>query len=55
MTDEEEVTVPAGTFEAWELEIDSGGANQRAWFAKDAALTLVKYDNGRETFELLPD
>jgi len=55
VVDEEEVTVPAGTFEAWKLEIDSGGANQRAWFAKDDVLTLVKYDNGRETFELLPD
>jgi hypothetical protein len=48
----EEVTVPAGTFQAWRLEIRSGGRTQKAWYADDAAHTLVRYDNGDLVFEL---
>jgi hypothetical protein len=48
----EEVTVPAGTFEAWRLEIRSGGRTQRAWYADDERRTLVRYDNGDLVFEL---
>jgi hypothetical protein len=48
----EEVEVPAGTFEAWRIEIDSGGETQKAWYGTDARRPLIKYDNGRETFEL---
>jgi len=48
----EEVTVPAGTFQAWRLEIRSGGRTQKAWYADDAAQTLVRYDNGDLVFEL---
>jgi hypothetical protein len=48
----EEVTVPAGTFDAWHLEIDSGGETQHAWYTTDDAHTLLKYDNGESTFEL---
>lgn len=48
----EEVTVPAGTFQAWRLEIRSGGRTQKAWYADDAARTLVRYDNGDLVFEL---
>ena len=48
----EEVTVPAGTFQAWRLDIRSGGKTQRAWFADDEARTLVRYDNGDLVFEL---
>jgi len=51
----EEITVPAGIFEAWHLEIDSGGETQHAWYATDDAHTLVKYDNGESTFELTGD
>jgi len=51
----ESVTVPAGTFEAWRLEIRSGGRTQKAWFANDAARTLVRYDNGDLVFELEPE
>jgi len=51
--DREEVTVPAGTFEAWRLEVDSGGETQKAWFTTDAERRLVKYDNGRQVFELV--
>ena len=48
----EEVTVPLGTFQAWRLEIQSGGRTQKAWYADDAARTLVRYDNGDLVFEL---
>ena len=48
----ETVSVPAGTFQAWRLEIRSGGRTQKAWYADDAARTLVRYDNGDLVFEL---
>ena len=48
----EEVTVPAGTFQAWRLEIRSGGRTQKAWYADDERRTLVRYDNGDLVFEL---
>ncbi len=48
----ETVSVPAGSFQAWRLEIRSGGLTQKAWYADDEARTLVRYDNGNEVFEL---
>ena len=48
----EEVTVPAGTFQAWRLEIRSGGRTQKAWYANDERRTLVRYDNGDLVFDL---
>ncbi len=48
----ETVTVPAGTFQAWRLEVRSGGRTQKAWYVDDEARTLVRYDNGNEVFEL---
>jgi len=48
----ETVTVPAGTFQAWRLDIRSGGRNQRAWYTDDETRTLVRYDNGDLVFEL---
>lgn len=48
----EEIDVPAGTFETWHLEIDSGGETQHAWYTTNDAHILVKYDNGETTFEL---
>jgi hypothetical protein len=48
----EEITVPAGTFETWHLEIDSGGETQHAWYTTEDDHTLVKYDNGESIFEL---
>ena len=44
--------MPAGTFDAWHLEIESGGETQDAWYTTDDAHTLLKYDNGESTFEL---
>jgi hypothetical protein len=52
VTDREDVTVPAGTFEAWHLEIDSGGQTQDAWYSTDERHILVKYDNDDVIFEL---
>lgn len=48
----EEIEVPAGTFETWRLEIESGGAEQTAWYTTDESRQLIRYHNGRETFEL---
>ena len=48
----ERVTVPAGSFEAWHLRIDSGGSDQDAWYSTEASRILVKYDNGPQRFEL---
>jgi len=52
LKEKETVTVPAGTFQAWRLEIRSGGRTQNAWYADDPARTLVRYDNGDLVFEL---
>ena len=49
---QETVEVPAGTFEAWRLEIRAPGVKQTAWFAADSARRLLKYDNGQTTFLL---
>jgi hypothetical protein len=49
----ESVTVPAGQFDAWRLEIRSSNARQVAWFADTATRPLVRYDNDRGViFEL---
>jgi len=48
----ETVTVPAGTYETWRLEIRSGGRTQKAWIANDDQRTLVRYDNTELVFEL---
>jgi hypothetical protein len=45
VTGRESVTVPAGQFQAWRLEIKTANANQVAWIADTPARTLVKYDN----------
>ena len=49
----ETVIVPAGTFEAWRLEIRSDDGSQEAWYADTATRPLVRYDNGSLVFELL--
>jgi hypothetical protein len=51
----ETVTVAAGRFEAWRLEISTNNAHQVAWITDDASRTLVRYDNDRNViFELMP-
>jgi hypothetical protein len=48
----EAVEVPAGSFNAWKLEIRSGGRTQRAWIADSPERPLVRYDNTELVFEL---
>ncbi len=50
----ETVEVPAGRFEAWKLEIRSGGGTQKAWYEVNPPHRLVRYDNGQLVFELKP-
>jgi hypothetical protein len=53
VTGKESVTVPAGTFDAWRLEIRTANARQVAWIADAPRRTLLKYDNDRNLiFEL---
>lgn len=47
------VEVPAGTFEAWRLEIRSSGGKQTAWYSDSRTRPLVRYDNGNLLFELV--
>lgn len=49
---QESVEVPAGRFQAWRLEIRSGGREQVAWYAVQGTHPLVKYDNGDVVFVL---
>jgi hypothetical protein len=53
VTGREQVTVPAGQFNAWRVEIESSNADQVAWYADTPVRPLVKYDNDRGSiFEL---
>ena len=51
----EEVTVPAGTFDAWLVELDTGDSKTKVWIGVDPPHPLVKYVDGRNgaTFELV--
>ena len=53
VTGKETVEVPAGTFQAWRLEIRSSGGKQKAWYADTETRPLVRYDNGDLVFELV--
>lgn len=48
----EEVTVPAGTFRAWRVEIRAAGVKQVAWYADTPERPLVQYDNSLQLFQL---
>ena len=48
----EEVTVPAGAFQAWRVEIRIGDVRQVAWYADTPEHLLVRYDNSRQIFQL---
>lgn len=49
----EEITIPAGTFDTWRLEIGGeAGLHQVAWFATTPDHRLVKYDNSQQLFVL---
>jgi len=46
----EQVTVPAGTFETWRVELDFAQAKQYAWYRVEAPHDMVQYDNGSIRF-----
>ncbi len=50
----EQVSVPAGTFDTWQVELKTTDRTTRAWIAKQAPYALVKFVDGRSqaTFEL---
>jgi len=50
----ESVTVPAGSFDTWVVELKSNDRTTRAWVAQTAPFTVVKFIDGRSqaTFEL---
>lgn len=50
----ETIRVPAGTFDAWRLEVRSGGQTQTVWYGVETPHRLIRYDNGTDLFELEP-
>lgn len=54
VTGEEEITVPAGTFTTYAVDVESGDAVSKLWFAQAAPHQLIKYQDGRNkaVFEL---
>lgn len=51
----DEVTVPAGTFSAWRVRLDTGDSEVDAWIGVEPPHPLVKYTDSRSggTFELM--
>jgi membrane protease YdiL (CAAX protease family) len=51
----EKVSVPAGDFQAYRVELSITGTNERqtAWYDVNEPHTLVKYDNSFETYQLI--
>ncbi len=47
-----EVTVPAGTFEAWRVLVVSGRATRQAWIETAAPFRLLQWDNGTTFMQL---
>ncbi|HXF61894.1 MAG TPA: DUF3108 domain-containing protein [Caldilineaceae bacterium] len=54
VTDREEVQVPAGSFDAWKVRLDTGDSRTDAWIGVAPPYPLVKFVDGRTqgTFEL---
>jgi hypothetical protein len=52
ITRKEQITVPAGTFNTWRLEIQGPDVKQVAWFADTPERPLVQYDNSIALFQL---
>ena len=52
VTGRQQISVPAGTFETWRVEIRIGGTKQVAWYADTPQRELVQYDNSRLIFQL---
>lgn len=52
VVEREEVTVPAGTFDAWRVEISFADVDQVAWYADTPERPLVQYDNSVQLLQL---
>ena len=52
VVEKEEVTVPAGTFQAWRVEISTEDVDQVAWFTDTPEHALLQYDNSVQRFQL---
>ncbi|NLF03121.1 MAG: DUF3108 domain-containing protein [Anaerolineales bacterium] len=50
---QEEIEVPAGTFQAWRVEFKASQGIQTVWYKVDAPHTLVLYDNGATRMALV--
>ena len=48
----ERITVPAGTFDAWRVEIVAGEVDQLAWFTQTPEHYLLQYHNSLQIFQL---
>jgi hypothetical protein len=50
---QEQITVPAGTFDTWKVEIASERSRQNAWFTTTADHRLIQYVNNQgQSFQL---
>jgi hypothetical protein len=49
----EQITVPAGTFQAWKMESRSSGVKQFAWFADTPQHPLLQYNNSIQLLQLM--
>jgi hypothetical protein len=47
------VTVPAGTYRTWPVELEASGTNQTAWYQIDAPHELIQYNNGATLLQLV--
>lgn len=47
VVEREEVTVPAGTFDAWRVQLDTGEIVSQIWIGVDAPHPIVQFDDGR--------
>ena len=46
VTGREKIDVPAGSFDAWKVELDFGQAKQQVWYQVETPNNMVQYDNG---------
>lgn len=49
---QQEVTVPAGTFQTWRVQIRTNDVRQTVWYSDTPEHLLVQYDNSQQIFQL---
>jgi hypothetical protein len=52
VTGKQNIVVPAGTFEAWRLQVRNGRATRVAWINVATPHEIVQWDNGSQVFQL---